>query len=107
MRRTSSSLFDVQILAEDRHADRALFEVEDLAELSVGEFHLLSCHGVAQAIDPGNAVAHLQHPAHFGEIDLVSKILDLFGDHRRDFVYLELHRVTSDSIGTAQALTTR
>ena len=53
------SLFDVQILAEDDDTHRALFQIEDLAELPVGELHLLASHGIAQAIDPGNAIAHL------------------------------------------------
>ncbi len=89
------ALLDVQVLAEDDHADRALLQVEDLSELAVLELELLAGHGVAEPVDAGDAVAHLEHPPHLGQVDLGPVVLDLLGDHRRDLVHFELHSGSS------------
>ena len=85
------ALLDAEVVAEDDDADRALFQVEDLAEGAVLELEQLAGHGVRQAVDAGDAVADLEHPADLGEVDLAAVLLDLLGDDRRDLVDSESH----------------
>jgi hypothetical protein len=85
------ALLDAQVVAEDDHADRALLQVEDLAEGAVREGEQLGRHRVAEAVDPGDAVAHLEHPADLGQLDVALVLPDLFGDDRRDLVDSESH----------------
>src|SRR5262249_38091285 len=57
------ALADLQVLAEDDNADRILFEIEsDAADLGAAELHHLAGHDPGEAVDAGDAVAHLQHP---------------------------------------------
>ena len=57
------ALVDRQVVAEDDHAHRVLFEVEGQAEDAAGELDHLAGHHAGQAVDAGDAVAHLDHPA--------------------------------------------
>ena len=81
------ALLDVEVVAEDDDADRALLEVEDLAELAVLELQLLAGHGVGQAVDPRDAVADLEHPADLGQIDLAAEAANLLGQDRGNLIY--------------------
>ena len=76
------ALLDRQIVAEDDDTDGALFQVEDLAELAVGELELLTGQRVRQAIDPSDAVTDLENPADLGKVDLGAIVADLLGDDR-------------------------
>src|SRR5439155_12921438 len=53
------ALLDLQVVAEDDGADRLLLQVEHLAHRAVLELQQLAGHRVAQAVDPGDAVADL------------------------------------------------
>jgi hypothetical protein len=96
------AFLDVEVLTEDHDTDRALFQIEDLAELPVGELQLLAGHGVGQAVDAGDPVTHLEDPSDFGQIDLASIGFDLLRNDRGYLVYLELHLSISpfDSVST-------
>ena len=82
---------DVEIVAEDDDTHRALFEVEHLAELAVGELELLTRHGVGQAIDTRNPITDLEHAADFAEVYRALIVSDLLGQNRRDLVHVEFH----------------
>ena len=56
-----------EVFAEDDGADGVFFEVEDLAHGAVLEFEQLAGHGVAQAVDAGDAVADFDDGADFGD----------------------------------------
>jgi hypothetical protein len=81
------TFLDVEVAAEDDDADRALLQVEDLAELAVLELQLLSGHGVGQAVDPRDAVTDLEHPADFGQVDLAAEVADLLGQNRGNLIH--------------------
>ncbi len=61
---------DLQVVAEDDHADRVLFEVEGQADDAVGELDHFAGHDAGQAVDAGDAVADLEHAADFADVDL-------------------------------------
>ena len=90
-----TAFLDIEVIAKDDDAHRVLVEVESLTELPVGKLELLTGDGVAQAIDPGNAIPHFQNPTNLGQIDFAAIVANLFGDHRRDLVYIELHDASS------------
>ena len=64
------ALLDLLVFAEDDDADGVLFEVER-QPLDVGarEVEHLARHGGGQAVDAGDAVAHLQNPADFSRVE--------------------------------------
>ncbi len=58
------ALGDLEVVAEDDDADRVLFEVEgQAAHAGAGELDHLAGHDAGQAVDAGDAVADLEHPA--------------------------------------------
>ena len=84
-------LLDPQVVAEDDGADRALLQVEHLPLGAVGELQALAGHGAGQAVDAGDAVAHLEHLADLREVDVGAVFADLFFDDRSDLVDFESH----------------
>jgi hypothetical protein len=75
-------LGNLQVLAEDDDADGVLFEVEgDAADLAVGELDHFAGHDAAQAVDAGDAIADLEHPADLVDVELAAVFLDLLSDH--------------------------
>ena len=63
------ALVDLQVIAEDDHAHRIFFEVEGQAEDAAGKLDHLAGHHAGQAVDAGDAVAHLDHPADLADVD--------------------------------------
>ncbi len=61
---------DRQVVAENDHADGVLFQVERQADDAAGELDHLAGHDARQAVDAGDAVAHLQHAADLADVDL-------------------------------------
>src|SRR5262249_49567566 len=75
-------LVDVRVVAEDDHPDRRLLEVErQPADLLPGarafELDHLAGHHAREAVDPRDAVAHLEHAPDLGPQDLGLELLDL------------------------------
>ena len=68
------ALLDLEVVAEDDDADRALLEVEDLPRGAVGELQAFAGHRVRQAVDAGDAVTDLQHPAHLAQVEPERKV---------------------------------
>ena len=64
------ALVDLQVIAQDDHADGVLFEVEGQPDDAAGKLDHFAGHDAGQAVDPGNAVAHLEHAADFADVDL-------------------------------------
>ena len=76
------TLFDFQILAENNHADRRLFKVENLPETAGLELNQLTSHGITQAVNASDAVAHFEHFADVRDVDLAAILRDFLLDDR-------------------------
>ena len=64
------ALLDLLVVAEDDDADGVLFKVErQPLDVGAGEVEHLARHGRGQAVDAGDAVAHLQHPADLARVE--------------------------------------
>ena len=70
------ALLDELPLAEERHADVVLLEVEGDADDAVLELEPLERDAVLEAVDARNAVADLQHRADLGQVRLDVVLLD-------------------------------
>ena len=70
------TLLDELPLAEERHADVVLFEVERDPDDAVLELEPLERDAVLEAVDARNAVADLQHRADLGQVRLDVVLLD-------------------------------
>ncbi len=57
----------------------------------LGNSHHLAGHDAGEAVDAGNAVAHLQHAAYFAHVDLRLVVLNFLLDDRSDLVGFEFH----------------
>src|SRR5579872_6204906 len=69
---------DLQVIAQDDHADRILFEIEDLPAHAAGKFNHFAGHGPGQAVDARDAVADFEHAPDFAGLDRSSKVFNLF-----------------------------
>ena len=77
MLRTSSPFGDLQVVAQDDDADRVLFQVEgQAADAGARELDHLAGHDAGQAVDAGDAVADLQHPADLAGVELGAVLLN-------------------------------
>ncbi len=85
------ALVDLCKVAEDDHADRRLFEVECQAADPVRELDHLAGHHAGEAVNPRDAVAHLEHAADLGPGHLGLKLLDLALNDCCDLVGSEFH----------------
>ena len=65
------------VVAQDDHADGRLFEVERQPLDAVLERDHLAGHHAREAVDPGDAVADLEHLPDLGPGDLGLELLDL------------------------------
>src|SRR5690606_31598493 len=79
----------------DHHADIVGLEVERHALDAAGELHQLAGLHLVEAVDAGDAVAHREHLADFGNLGFLSEILDLVLEDRRDFRGFDVHYPTS------------
>ena len=73
---TSSPSSILQIVAQNDHADGVFFQVERQAGDAAGELDHFAGHDARQAVDAGNAVAHLQHAPDFADVDVRLVLLD-------------------------------
>src|SRR5262249_14500583 len=89
-------LADRLVVAEERHADVVLLEVEDHAGHGLAampaELHQLSRHRARQAVDAGDPVAAAEDGAGLEHRDLLIEVLDLLADDAADLFGLDLHR---------------
>ena len=78
------ALLDVLPLAEERHADVVLLEVEGDADDAVLELEPLERHAVLEPVDAGDAVAHLEDGADLAQVGLDVVLLDPLLEDRGD-----------------------
>ena len=78
------AFLDEDVGAEQHGAHIVLFEVQHQPEDVAGELQQLAGHGALQAIDAGDAVAHLDDAAGFLEVDLRLVALQLLFDDLAD-----------------------
>ena len=67
---TSSPSLILQVVAQNDHAHRVLFQVEGQADDAAGELDHFAGHDARQAVDARNAVAHFEHATDFADVDL-------------------------------------
>ena len=91
---------DLQIVAEDDHADRVFLEVEREAGDATGELDHFSGHHAGQAPHARNAVAHFEHAADFADVNARFVAADLLTEYRGDLVCIEFHGCSSASGGS-------
>ena len=82
---------DFQIIAEDDHAHGIFFEVEGQSDDSAGKLDHLARHDAGQAVDAGDAVAHLDHPADLADVDARFELFNFLPNYGSDFVGFEFH----------------
>jgi hypothetical protein len=86
------ALADLPVIAENHHADIVELQIQHHAlHAGAGKFHQLALHGVAQAKNPGNAVADAQHLAGLGHVRGRVEIRDLAFQNLRNFGGANLH----------------
>ena len=73
---TSSPSWMLQVVAEDDHADRVLFQVEGQPDDAVGKLDHFAGHHARQAVDARNAVADFQDASDFADVDLGFVVLN-------------------------------
>ena len=77
-------------LAEERHADVVLLEVEGEADDAVVELEHLEGDAVLEPVDTGDPVADLQHRTDFGQVRLDVEVLDPLLQDRGDLFRAQL-----------------
>ncbi len=85
------AFLDVEVVAEDDGADGIFFKVEDLAHGAVLEFEQFAGHGVAQAVDAGDAVADFDDGADFVDLELLLEAGDFAFEDAGDFRDIDCH----------------
>ena len=89
------AFLDVAIVAENHDADIVDLEVQRHAARAVGELDHLASLAIVEPVDAGDAVAHRQHLADLGDFRLLAKILDLLFEDRGDLGGPDIHQPTS------------
>ena len=85
------AFLDVPVTAENHDADIVAFEVQRHPHDAAGKLdHLAGLH-VVKAVDPGDPVADAQHAADLGNLGLLTEVLDLLLQDRRNFSSLDRH----------------
>ena len=79
------------VVAEDHDADIVDLEIERHAARAVGELDHLAGLDLVEAVDAGDAVADRQHLADLGDFRLLAEILDLLLEDRGDFCGPDIH----------------
>ena len=85
------AFLDVEVVAEDDGADGVFFEVEDLTHGAVLEFEQFAGHGVAQAVDAGDAVADFDDGADFVDLQSLFEAGDFLLEDAGDFRDVDGH----------------
>ena len=78
-------------LAEQHRADRVLLEVERERHDAVRQLQELARHAALEPVDARDAVAHAQHAAHLGDVDVGAEAPELLAKDSRDLVGANLH----------------
>ena len=72
---------DVEIVAENDHADGVLFQVERQPVHSAGKLDHFTGHHAGKPIYAGNSVADFQHAADFADVNLRLVLLNFLLDY--------------------------
>src|ERR1700716_3330265 len=89
------AFLDLAVGAEDHDADVVGFKIERHAARAVLELNHLAGLDVVEAVDAGNAVADGQHLSDFGNLSLLAEILDLVLEDRGNFRGADVHQPAS------------
>ncbi len=89
------AFLDLAVVAEDHDADIVAFEIERHAARAVLELDHLAGFDVVEAVGAGDAVAHGKHLADLRDLGLLAEILDLVLEDRGDFCGADIHQPTS------------
>src|SRR5205085_280874 len=89
------AFLDLAVGAEDDDADIVGFEIERHAAGAVLELDHLAGLDVVEPIDAGDAVADGQHLSDFGDLGLLTEILDLVLEDRGNFRGADVHQPAS------------
>src|ERR1700759_1056800 len=89
------AFLDLAVGAEDHDADVVGFEVERHAARAVLELDHLAGLDVVQSIDAGDTVTDGQHLSDFGDLGLLAEILDLVLEDRGNFRGADVHQPAS------------
>ena len=85
------AFLDAAVVAEDHAADVVGFEVERHAAHAARKLDHLARLDVVETVDAGDAVAHRQHLADFGDLGFLAEILDLVLEDRGDLCGPDVH----------------
>ena len=89
------AFLDLAVVAENHDADVVAFEVERHAARAVLELDHLAGLDLVEAVDAGDAVADGQHLADFGDFRLGAEIGDLALENGGNFSGADVHQPTS------------
>src|SRR5258708_13279244 len=89
------AFLDLAVGAEDHDADIVGFEIERHAAGAVLELDHLAGLDIVQTVNAGNTVADGQHLSDFGDFGLLTEILDLVLEDRRNFPGSDVHQPAS------------
>ena len=85
------AFLDQKLAAEEHGADVVFLEVEDHAVNFMGKLQELTGHGLLQAMDAGDAVAHLDDGTDVVDVEIDLVALNLLLDDRGDFFRPQFH----------------
>ena len=89
------AFLDLAVVAEDDDADIVDFEIERHAARAVLELdHLAGLH-IVEAVDAGDAVADRKHLADLGDLGLLAEVLDLLFQDGGNFCGADIHQRAS------------
>ena len=80
------AFLDAGVFAQQHGAHLVFFQVQRDAGNAALELDQLAGHDVFQAVNAGDAVAHRNHRAGFGDVDRAFVILDFLAQQARDFI---------------------
>ena len=85
------TFLDLRVIAVDDRPDGVFFEVEHLAQHAILELKHLAGHRLAQAVDAGDAVAHLDDTPDRGDVELALVVADFLFQNACDFADIKFH----------------
>ena len=85
------AFLDGEVVAEDDGADGIFLEVEHLSHGAVLEFQELAGHGIAQAVDSGDAVADFDDGSDFVDLQSLLEAGDFALEDAGDFRDVDCH----------------
>ena len=91
------SFLDLQVIAEDNHANAVFLEVECQALDTTWKLNHLAGHHVFKPVDTGDAVPDFQDSSYFKDIQRAFVLFNLLLEYRCDLVGVKFHRTISSS----------